>query len=128
MKFNKNKCKVLHLGHGNPRHKYKLGGKWIESSPEEKDLGVLVDEKEAQCDLAMCTHSPESQLHPGLHQKKCCQHVQGGDSASLLCSDETPPGVLCPALGSSAQERHRPVGMSPAEGHEDDERAGAPLL
>jgi len=38
-KFNKAKCKVLHMGRGNPKHKYRPGGEWLKSSPEEKDPG-----------------------------------------------------------------------------------------
>jgi len=56
------------------------------------------------------------------------QQVEGGDPAPVLCSGETPPEVLHPALEPSAQKTHGPVGTGPEEGHKDDPRAGTLLL
>ncbi|GAB0181785.1 hypothetical protein GRJ2_000643800 [Grus japonensis] len=71
MKFNKAKCKVLHVGRPNPKHNYRLGREWIESSPEEKHLRLLVDERlkmSQQCMLgciknSMTSRSREVILH-----------------------------------------------------------------
>jgi len=49
MKFNKAKCKVLHLGQGNPQSQNRLGDEWIESSATDKYLGVLAAEKLNKC-------------------------------------------------------------------------------
>ncbi|XP_009866070.1 PREDICTED: uncharacterized protein LOC104272700, partial [Apaloderma vittatum] len=48
----------------------------------------------------MCSCSPESQSHPGLHRKKCGQQIVGGDSATLRC-----PHKSCVQQWSSQQKK-----------------------
>jgi len=127
MRFNKAKCKVLHLDWGSPQYHYRLGERGIESSPAEKDLGGTGGGK-AGHEPSMCSRSPERQSYPGLHPQQCGQEGKGGDSGPLLRSAETPPAVLQPALEPSAQDRPRPAGAGPEEGHKDDGRAGISLL
>jgi len=45
MKFNKGKCRILHLGRNNPMHYYRLGADLLENRSVEWDLGILVDDK-----------------------------------------------------------------------------------
>ncbi|KAF4787859.1 hypothetical protein TURU_164805 [Turdus rufiventris] len=45
---------------GNPKHKYRPGRKWIESSPEKKDLGNVVDKKLNDCRLLQQEGSEQS--------------------------------------------------------------------
>ena len=45
MEFNVDKCKIMHLGRLNPGHSYTMDGVELTVTTEEKDLGVLVDDK-----------------------------------------------------------------------------------
>jgi len=45
MRFNRAKCRVLHMDWGKPWYQYRLSDEGIKSSPVEKDLRALVEEK-----------------------------------------------------------------------------------
>ena len=55
MKFT-DKCKVLHIGNQNPQYEYRMCDTCLEALIEEKDLGVIVDEK-LKYDTHTATHA-----------------------------------------------------------------------
>ncbi|KAJ7413611.1 hypothetical protein BTVI_42895 [Pitangus sulphuratus] len=91
MNFNKVKFEVLHLGQGNLKPKYRLVRKWIESSPEEKALGVLVDEKLNMTWQCALTAQKDNCV---LGCIKSSMTSRSREAILPLCSHKTPPGAL----------------------------------
>jgi ribonuclease P/MRP protein subunit RPP40 len=58
MQFNVPKCKVMHMGHNNPKYQYKMAGQTLSVASEEKDIGVTATnalKPSAQCARAAKT-------------------------------------------------------------------------
>jgi len=126
MRFSKAKCKMLHIDRDNPKHKCRLDRERIESSPEEKDLGVLVDKKlnmSWQCTLA----AQKANRILGCIPSSVASSVR--EEILPLCSAlERPHWESCVQLWSP-QHRKAWTCWSGARGdHKNNLRAGTPLL
>jgi hypothetical protein len=42
MQFNLEKCKVMHIGRNNPEYEYHMNGTKLNTTDEEKDIGVWI--------------------------------------------------------------------------------------
>ena len=103
MKFNVDKCKVMHLGTKNMHATYTLGGVCLGESVMEKDLGVLVDHRlnnSMQCQAAVSKASKIlSCIRKGIDSRDRDIILPLYKSIS-----ETSSGICCPVLGTSSQK------------------------
>ncbi|KAK4810851.1 hypothetical protein QYF61_008823 [Mycteria americana] len=100
------------LRRSNARHKYKLGEEWLESSPAERDLGVLVDSrlKKGDFQLYLVLVRP--------HLEYCVQFLASQfkkDVKVLECVQRRATKLVEGLEGMSYEERLRTLGLSSLE-------------
>ncbi|KAK4806254.1 LOW QUALITY PROTEIN: hypothetical protein QYF61_013398 [Mycteria americana] len=137
MKCNKNKCRILHLGRSNAGHKYRPGEEGLESSPAERDLGVLVDsrlKRSQQCALAAkranrslgcIKHSRTSRSREGIvplysvlvrpHMSTFWAPQFKKDVKGLECVQRRATELVTGLEGMASEERLRTLGLSSLE-------------
>ena len=57
MKFNVNKCKVMHYGFNNPSYEYLMNDEVLIDTEEERDLGVTIHKSKPSCHIAQCVRA-----------------------------------------------------------------------
>jgi len=112
LRVNKAKCRVLHLGEGNPQYQYRLENEGIERSPDQKDLGVLVDEK---LDMRRQSALAAQKANRILGWIRSSVASRSREVILSFCSALVRPHLEFSALEPSAQDRHGPVGAGPEE-------------
>ncbi|KAK4806855.1 hypothetical protein QYF61_012576 [Mycteria americana] len=114
MKFNKTKCWILHLGWSNAGRTYRLGEEWLESSPAERHLGVLVDSRRnmsQQCALA----AKRANRILGCIKHSISSRSKEKDVKVLECVQRRATKLAEGLEGMSYEERLRTLGLASLE-------------
>jgi hypothetical protein len=140
MQFNVSKCKVMHMGHKNPRHVYQMNGQVLEASSEERDIGVVVTENlkpSAQCAKAARTaqsvlgqlirafHYRDRHIFMRLYKQYVRPHLEfstqawapwtEGDKSCLEKIQQRAVRMVSGLLGDSYEERIAELGLETLE-------------
>ena len=97
----------------------------IERSPDEKDLGVLVDGKLDMSQQCALTAQKANRIL-GCIKRSVSRRLR--EVILLLYAGEVSPGVLCLDVESLTWERYGSVGACSEKGHKNDPRDGTPPL
>lgn len=95
MKSNKSQCWILLLGQSSIRQKHMLWEEWLESSPAQRDLGVLVG---SQCEPDTSTGRAEAKPYPGVHHHLGKRGIVPLYSVQVWCHLKNLCAFLCPAV------------------------------
>ncbi|KAJ7400293.1 hypothetical protein BTVI_106516 [Pitangus sulphuratus] len=108
-------------------YQYRLGDEQIESNSVEKDLGVLVDER---MDVSRQWALAAQKTNRALGCIKSSVASRSREAILPFYSTLVRPHLECCIQLWCPQHRKdiEPVGVSPEEGHQDDEWDGAPFL
>ena len=101
MKFNKSKCRTLHLAWSNTRHKYTLG---VAGEQPCREGSGGAGRQQVQYESAVCSGSQEGKPHPGVHQTQHNQPIKRGDYPTGHSVGAASPQVVCALLGPTIQE------------------------
>lgn len=108
-------CHEVQQGQGNHRHKYRMGGERIESSPEQKDLGMLVDEKKLNMTQSYALTAQIANCMLGWIHSSVTSRMKEGILRFYLAL-ETAHLEYCVQISEAPRgEGHGPTGMSPQE-------------